>query len=141
MKKQPEVGGGRQRPTLWERAFSAAGVAANKCRVNFKERQNRNLVWMTLVAFALIESYFVRELLVAFFFFTVFYACLAVLVVLFVLVVDALDRGSVWLGTQGRTFPSLVRHYLASSAYMVSLPKHRVVHRIQKLKAGANPDR
>ena len=100
MKKQPEVGGGRQRPTLWERAFSAAGIAANKCRVNFKERQNRNLLWMTLVAFALIESYFVRELLVAFFFFTVFYACLAVLVVLFVLVVDALDRGSVWLGTQ-----------------------------------------
>jgi hypothetical protein len=140
MKKQPEVGGGRPRPTLWERAFSAAGVAANKCRVNFKERQNRSLVWMTLVALALIESHFVREVLVAFFFFTVFYACLAVLVVLFVLVVDALDRGSFWLGTQGRTFLSLVRHYLASSAYMVSLPKHRVVHRIQKLKAGANPD-
>ena len=140
MKKQPEVDGGRQRPTLWEPAFSAAGVAASKCRVNFKERQNRNLLWMTLVAFALIESYFVRELLVAFFFFTVFYACLAVLVVLFVLVVDALDRGSVWLGTQGRTFLSLVRHYLASSAYMVSLPKHRAVHRIQKLKSGPNPD-
>ena len=95
---------------------------------------------MTLVAFALIESYFVRELLVAFFFFTVFYACLAVLVVLFVLVVDALDRGSVWLGAQGRKFLSLVRHYLASSAYMVSLPKNRAVHRIQKLKSGPNPD-
>jgi len=140
MKKQPEVGGGRQRPTLWERAFSVAGVAANKCHVNFKERQNRNLVWMTLVAFALIESYFVRELLVAFFFFTVFYACLALLVVFFVLVVDALDRGSVWLGTQGRTFLSLVRHYLASSSYMVSLPKHHAVHRIQKLKSGPNPN-
>jgi len=140
MNKQPEVSGDQQRPTSWEQAFSVAGVAANKCRVNFKERQNRNLVWMTLVAFALIESYFVRELLVAFFFFTVFYACLALLVVLFVLVVDALDRGSVWLGVQGRTLLSLVRHCLAFSAYMVSLPKHRGVHRIQKLKTGPNPD-
>ena len=140
MNKQPEVSGGQQRPTSWEHAFSVAGVAANKCRVNFKERQNRNLVWMTLVAFALIESYFARELLVAFFFFTIFYACLAVLVVLFILVVDALDRGSVWLESQGRTFLSLVRDYRGPSAYRVSLPKHRAVHRIQKLKTGPNPD-
>jgi hypothetical protein len=62
---------------------------------------------MTLVALALIESHFVREVLVAFFFFTVFYACLAVLVVLFVLVVDALDRGSVWLGGPGTHVPIL----------------------------------
>ena len=95
---------------------------------------------MVFVAFALIQSYFVRELLVAFFFFTVFYLCLAVLIVVFILVVDALDLGSVWLESQGRTFLSLVRHYLASSAYMVSLPKHRAVHRIQKLKSGPNPD-
>jgi len=60
--------------------------------------------------------------------------------VLFILVIDALDRGSVWLESQGRTFLSLVRHYLGSPAYMVSLPKHRAVHRIQKLKAGPNPD-
>ena len=140
MEKQSEVGGGRQRSTLWERAFSVAVVASNKCRVDFKERQNRDWAWMALVAFALIQSYFVRELLVAFFFFTVFYACLAVLVVLFILVVDALDRGSVWLDSQGRTFLSLVRHYLASRAYMVSLPKHRAVHRIHKLRTGPNPD-
>jgi len=93
---------------------------------------------MTLVAFALIQSYFVRELLVAFFFFTVFYVCLAVLVVVFILVVDALDLGSVWLKSQGRTFLSLVRHHLASSAYMLSQPKP--VHKIQNLRAGPNPE-
>jgi len=140
MEKQPEVGGGPKRPTLWAQAFSAARVAANKCHVNFKERQKRDLVWMVFVAFALIQSYFVRELLVAFFFFTVFYLCLAVLVVVFILVVDALDLGSVWLESQGRTFLSLVRHHIASSAYMVSQPKHGALHRIQKLRAGPNPE-
>jgi hypothetical protein len=65
MEKQSEVGGGPKRPTLVAQAFSAARVAANKCHVNFKERQKRDLVWMALVAFALIQSYFVRELLVA----------------------------------------------------------------------------
>ncbi len=111
--------------------MSVMRLAENKGYVFLRDR--RKWIWVTLVALASIQSYFVRELLVALFFFTIFYVILAALAVLYILIVDALDCGSVWVESLGRSFLSLVHHHFASPARVPSLPKDRAVHRIQKL--------
>lgn len=108
-------------------------LAENECYFFLNDRRKRKWIWLTLVAFASIQSYFVRELLVALFFFTILYVVLAALAILYILFVDALDCGSVWVESLGRSLLFLARHHFASPARVPSLPKDRAVHRIQKL--------
>jgi hypothetical protein len=133
MKKPSEFGSLLQGEPTWESFLSVIRFTENKGYVLFTDRRKRKWIWVTLVGLASIQSYFVRELVAALFFFTIFYVFLAALVVLYILFVDALDHGSVWLGSFGRSFLSLVHHHFASPARVPSLPKDRAVHRIQKL--------
>ena len=109
-------------------------LAENKCYAFLNDRQKRKWIWLTLGALVSIQSYFLRELLVALFFFTIFYLVLAALAVLYILFVDALDWGSVWVESLGRSLLSLARHHFASPVRVPSLPKDRAVHGIQKLR-------
>jgi hypothetical protein len=85
-------------------------------------------MWMALLVLAAIYSYFVRQLLVALLFFTVFYVLLAALVVLYILFVEALDRGTVWLESFGRSFPDFAHHHFASPAWLASRTNDRFPH-------------
>jgi hypothetical protein len=98
-----------------------------------RDRRKQKWIWAILIALASYQSYFVRQLVVALFFFTILYAILAALVVLYILMVDALDRVSVSVESLGRSFLSSARHHFALPARVPSLPKDRAVHRIQKL--------
>ena len=117
----------------WEPLSSVMRLAENKCYVFLSDRRKRKWIWVTLVALVSIRSYFVRELLVAFFFFTIFYVILAALAILYILFVDALDCGSVWVESRARSLLSLARHHFASPARVPSLPKDRAVHKIRRL--------
>ena len=91
---------------------------------------------MILVALASIESYFVRQLLVALLFFTILYIVLAVLVVLYILFVDVLDYGTLWLESLGRSALSSAHHHFISPAKLMSIAKDRAFHRAHKLGHG-----
>ena len=91
---------------------------------------------MILVALASIQSYFVRQLLVALLFFTVLYAVFAVLVVLYILFVNVLDYGTHWLGSLGRSALSSAHHHFISPAKLMSIAKDRAFHRAHKLGHG-----
>lgn len=99
-------------------------------------RDHRKLKWILtiLVTFMSLQIYFVRELLAALFFFTIFYVISAALAVLYILIVDALDCGSARVASLGRSFLSLAaRHHFASPARVPSLPKRRALDSGQKL--------
>jgi hypothetical protein len=99
-------------------------------------RRKRKWIWVILVALASIQSYFVRQLLVALLFFTVLYIILAAAVVLYILFVDLLDRGILWLESLGRSLLSLAHHHLASPATLPSPTMERALHGMQKLGHG-----
>jgi hypothetical protein len=98
-------------------------------------RDHRKLKWTLtiLVTFISFQSYFVRELLAALFFFTIFYVILAALAVLYILIVEALDRSSACVASVGRSFLTLACHHFASPARVPSLPKRRALDSGRKL--------
>lgn len=104
-----------------------------KGHVLLRDRRKRKWIWVILVALASIQSYFVRQLLAALLFFTILYVILATLVMLYILFVDALDRGTVWFESLGRSLLSLAHHHFASPAGLPSPTKDQALHRIQKL--------
>lgn len=89
-----------------------------------------------LAALLSIQSYFVRQLLAALFFFTILYLILATLVVLYMLFVDVRDCGTVWLESLGHSVQSLAHHHSASPATLPNPAKDRTFHGIQKLGHG-----
>jgi hypothetical protein len=98
-------------------------------------RDHRKLKWVLtiLVTCVSFQSYFMRQLLAALFFFTIFYIALATLAVLYILIVEALDCGTAWVASLGRSFVSLAQHYFASPARVPSVPKRRALDGGQKL--------
>jgi hypothetical protein len=111
-------------------------LVEKKAYVLLRDRRKRRWIWVILVTLASIQSYFVRELLVALLFFTVLYVILAAAVVLYILFVDLLDRGILWLESFGRSVVSLAHHHFASPATLPSPTKDRTLHGIQKLGPG-----
>lgn len=118
---------------VWELLFSAVRDLSKRGYVLLRGRRELKWILGILVTFVSFQSYFVRELLAAFFFFTMLYVILAVLAVLYILIVDALDCGSVWVESLGRSFLSLVRHHFESPARVQNLPKGRALDSGQKL--------
>ena len=113
--------------------FSAAvKLAGNKTSFFLKDSRNRKWIWLALLAIAFTRNYFVRELIVALFFFTIFYIFLTILVMFYVVTVDAMDYGSNWVESLGRAFFLAVRHHFVSPVRVPSLLKDRVVHGIWK---------
>ncbi len=113
--------------------LAATTLTRDKLSLFLRDRRNRKWIWLALVALAFTRSYFVRELIVALFFFTIFYIFLMVLALFYIVTVDAMDYGSNWVGSLVRAFLLSVRHHFASPVRVPSLPKDHFVHRYKKL--------
>jgi hypothetical protein len=113
--------------------LAAAKLTRVKLSLFLRHPRNRNWILLVVVAVAFTRSYFVRELLVVLFFFTIFYIFLTVLAIFYVVTVAAMDYGSNWVESLGRAFFLAVRHHFASPVRVLSLPEDHVVPRTQKL--------
>ena len=69
-----------------------------------------------LATFICFQSYFVRELLAALFFFTILYAIVAALVVLYLLICDVLYSGILRVASLGHSFHLFLHDHVASLA-------------------------
>lgn len=118
---------------VWQSLFSAVWDVSKRSYVLLRDRRKLKWILAILVTLISFQSYFVRELLSALLLFTVVYVILATLAVVFILIVDALDRGSVWVESLGRSFLSSARHHFTSPARVSSLPKGRALDSGQKL--------
>ena len=90
-------------------------------------RDHRKLKWVLLMlaAFISFQSYFVRQLLAALFFFTILYVILAALVALYILFDHALYSGILWVASFGHSFYPFLHNHLASPGRVLSLPHGR----------------
>ena len=114
-----------ERFAVWHTLFPSVRDANNRGYVLLKGCWK--LKWI-LALFAIsvsLRSYFVRELLAAFFFFTVLYAILAALVALYLLIDHALCSGILWLASVGCSFYPFLHNRLASPSRVSSLRKGR----------------
>lgn len=84
-------------------------------------RDHRKWILVIVAASISFQSYFVRELVAALFFFTVFYVILATLVALYILFDHALYSGILWLASVGRSFYPFLHNHLASPSRVLSL--------------------
>ena len=138
MKKQTE--GERNSP--WRpsdvRASAIAGVAVSNGIAFLRDRRKWKWMLISVAALALLQTYFVRELFAAFLFFAIFYVFLVAFVLLYVFFIEGLDRGSTWIGLHGRAFLSCMRHFFASSARLVTTPKHTALQSARKGRSGRN---
>jgi hypothetical protein len=93
------------------------------------------LKWVlaVLATFISFQSYFVRELLAALFFFTILYAIVAALVALYLLICDAMYSGIFWVASFGRSFYPFLHNHLASPSRVLSLPNGRASDGDQRL--------
>jgi hypothetical protein len=121
-----------ERSAVWQTLFSAVQHVSNRSYVLL--RNNRKMKWAlaVLAAFIFFQSYFVRELLAALFFFTILYAIVAVLVALYLLICHALYSGILWVGSLGHSFYLYLGNHLASPSQMLSLPNGRASHGDQR---------
>jgi hypothetical protein len=86
-----------------------------------------------LVAFISFQSYFVRELVAALFFFTILYAVLAALVALYVVFDHVLYSGILWVGDRGHSFYLFLYNHIASPSRALSLSNSRAPDRDQRV--------
>ncbi len=114
------------RESLYPRARH--GVSESYCLLKRIVRQK--WFWaLLLFVFAFIESYFVRALLSALLFFTVFYVILVALAALFVVIDHGLSCGLAWLWPHLRSAYSASRACASSYAGALKLAEGRVIHR------------
>jgi len=90
-------------------------------------RDHRKVKWIVvmLATFISFQSYFVRELVAALFFFTIFYTILAALVALWVVFDHALYSGILWVASLGHSFHLFLHNHVASPSPVLSLPNGR----------------
>ena len=110
---------------LWRMLFSAVRDVSNRCHVLLREHRKLKWALAALLAFVSVQSYLVRELLAALFFFTILYAILVALVVLYLLFDHALYSGILWLASVGRSFYPFLHSHLTSPTRVLSLPHGR----------------
>ena len=129
-----------ERSAFWPALFLVARRVWGICVVQLKDHRRQKWIWGLLLALASYESYFVRSQLAALFFFTILYAILAVLVVLYILIVDAVYDGFLWAASigRGRSFHPLLQHHAASPARVPGLPEGQHSARAGKRNASAN---
>ena len=110
------------------------------CAVQLKDHRRQKWIWGLLLVLASYESYFVRSQLAALFFFTILYAILAALVVLYILIVNAVYDGFLWAASigRGRSFHPLLQHHAASPARVPGLPESQQSVRAGKRNASSN---
>ena len=106
---------------LWRMLFSAVRDVSNRCHVLLREHRKLKWALAALVIFVSVQSYLVRELLAALFFFTILYAILVALVALYLLFDHALYSGILWLASIGRSFYPFLHSHLTSRSRVLSL--------------------
>jgi hypothetical protein len=109
---------------LWRMFFSAVRDLTNRGYILLKDRRKLKWALAVLVAFISFQSYFLRELVAALFFFTILYAVLAALVTLYVLFDHVLYSGILWVGSLGHSFCLFLHNHIASASRVtILLPK------------------
>lgn len=114
-----------ERSTVFQRLFSAVRDVSNRGCVFLQDHRKLKWILVMLTAFIFFQSYFVRELVAALFFFTVLYVLLAALIALYILVDHALYSGILWLASAGHSFYPFLHNHLASPSRVLSLPHGR----------------
>jgi hypothetical protein len=104
--------------------FSAVRDVSSRGYVFLRDHRKVEWILVLLAAFLSLQSYFVRELVAALFFFTVLYVILAALVALYILFDHALYSGILWLAA-GRSFYPFLHNHLASPGPMLSFSHGR----------------
>jgi fatty acid desaturase len=105
--------------------FSAVRDLRNRSYVLLRDHRKLKWALAVLVAFISFQSYFVRELVAALFFFTILYAVLAALVALYVLFDHVLYSGTLWVGSLAHSFCLFLHNHLASPSRVPSLSNSR----------------
>src|SRR5438445_9254107 len=123
---------------FWESLCSATRLVCRKWIALLNDCRKQKWIWVILLALASYESYFVRALLAALFFFTILYVVLVALAPLYVLMAHALYCGILWTVSVGDSFPSLLQHRFASPARVPGLPEGRQTARTGKRSASSN---
>jgi len=106
---------------LWRMFFSAVRDLTNRGYILLKDHRKLKWALAVLVAFISFQSYFLRELVAALFFFTILYAVLAALVTLSVLFDHVLYSGILWVGSLGHSFCLFLHNHIASPSRVLSL--------------------
>lgn len=118
---------------LWRMLSSAGRDLSNKGYVLLRDYRKLKLALAVLVALISFQSYFVRQLVAAFFFFTILYAVLAALVMLYVLFDHVLYSMILWVGSLGHSFCLFLHNHDASPVRVLSLSNSRASDGSQKL--------
>jgi len=126
-----------ERLVFWESLCSATRNVCRKWIALLNDRRKQKWIGVILLALASYESYFVRALLAALFFFTILYVVLVALTALYILVAHALSCGILWTASVGDSFHSLLQHRVASPARVPGLPEGRQSARAGKHNASS----
>lgn len=127
-----------ERLVFWESLCSATRLVRRKWIALLNECPKQKWIWVMLLALASYESYFVRALLAALFFFTILYVILVALTALYILVAHALYCGILWTVSVGDSFHSLLQHRVASHVRVPGLPEGRQGARAVKSNESSN---
>ena len=114
-----------ERSAVWQMLFSAVRDVSKRGLVFLRDRRKLKWILVMLATFISFQSYFVRELLAALFFFTILYAIVAALVVLYLLICDALYSGILWVALFGHSFYPFLHNHVASPSQVLGLPNCR----------------
>lgn len=114
-----------ERSAVWQMLFSAVRDVSKRGLVFLRDRRKLKWILVMLATFISFQSYFVRELLAALFFFTILYAIVAALVALYLLICDALYSGILWVASLGHSFCLFLHNHIASPSRVLSLPNSR----------------
>jgi hypothetical protein len=110
---------------VWRTPFSALRDVSKSGYVLRRNRRSLKWILTILVTLVSFQSYFVRELLAALFFFTILYVILAGLAALYLLIDHVLYCVALWAASLGRSLYFLPHHHLARPTRVPSLPKSR----------------
>ncbi len=110
---------------VWQMLFSAVRDVNKRGLVFLRDRRKLKWILVMLATFISFQSYFVRELLAALFFFSILYAIVAALVALYLLICDALYSGILWVASLGHSFHLFLHDHVAFPSPVLSLPNSR----------------
>lgn len=113
------------RSPVWQMVSSAVRDVSNRGCILFRDHRKLKWILVMLATFISFQSYFVRELLAALFFFTILYAIVAALVGLYLLIDHALYSGILWVASLGHSFHLFLHNHVASPSPVLSLPNGR----------------
>ena len=122
-----------ERFAVLQALFSAVRDMSNRGYVFLRDQRKVKWILVMLATFISFQSYFVRELVAALFFFTILYAVLATLITLYVLFDHVLYSGILWVGSLGHSFCLFVHNHIASPSQVLSMPNGRASDGDQRL--------